>query len=328
MEQAGDYYDTLGLPRAATLADVRSAYRKLALKHHPHKQTASSDIDSLAFESICEAYWVLGDVARRAVYDQYGYEALRDGIYLETGEKRGGEVYPRNGFALFEAFFGTDNPFYDFGFGGRPPHMEARLKTPPARKMPPILRSLECSLEELYNGCVKRFEVTRKRRKCVGVISDDWSDPRDYDDETKTLTILVKPGWKAGTKITFACEGDEGPHIVPADIVFEVKELPHSTLKRNGFTLIFTASISLADALSGTIVHVPTLDGRILSVSCPEVVSPGYGKTVPGEGMPVPSQADTKGDLVIQFHIAFPKFVTDQQKLQLRKILSEMEPQF
>ncbi|KAJ8605637.1 hypothetical protein CTAYLR_000122 [Chrysophaeum taylorii] len=306
------YYETLGLNRAATLSDVRRAYKQLALKHHPDK-----DGDAEKFEAVCEAYWVLGDLKKRAVYDQYGYEALRDGIYGETGDKTGGWTYPKKGLELFDQFFGTQNPFHDFD-----DKFAARLRSPPPKKLDPITKPLECTLEEIYNGCVKTFEVTRKRRKVVGCASDDGSDPRDYADETRTLTIHVKPGWKQGTKITFACEGDEGPNLIAPDLVFELVELPHPSFERRASNLVYTARLTLGEALVGTILHVPTLDGRQLAISCPEVVSPGYEKSVPGEGMPVSKNPRTKGNLIIRFQIAFPKFVPESHKPHLTKILN------
>ena len=92
--------------------------------------------------------------------------------------------------------------------------------------------------------------------------------------------INIKPGWKKGTKVTFACEGDEGLNIVPADICFVLEEAPHDKFEREANDLVYTAHIPLADALTGCQVMVPTLDGRVLSIPCPEVVFPGYEKLV------------------------------------------------
>ena len=86
-------------------------------------------------------------------------------------------------------------------------------------------------------------------------------------DATKVLSINVKPGWKKGTKITFPCEGDEGPTNIPADVVFTVTEKPHAHFVREGSSLIFKAKIKLIDALTDSFVEV--------SIPLPEVVSPG-----------------------------------------------------
>lgn len=130
----------------------------------------------------------------------------------------------------------------------------------------------------------------------------------------------VKPGWKKGTKITFPCEGDEGADIIPADVVFVITESPHACLVRESGNLVFTAKISLSDALTECAIAVPALDGRKLSLPCPEVVSPGYEKVIVGEGMPV--KKGGRGDLIIRFKILFPNFLDEGKKKVLRETLA------
>jgi DnaJ-class molecular chaperone len=179
--------------------------------------------------------------------------------------------------------------------------------------MEAIVKDLPCTLEELFNGCTKKLAVTRKRLR---------ADTGEYVDDTKQLVVSVKPGWKAGTKITFPGEGDEGPNIVPADLVFVVVEKSHPKLIREGANLVFTSKLSLADAITDCSVEVPTLDGRVLCIPCPEVIAPGYEKTIPCEGMPISKKPGTRGDLIIRFSIVFPEYLSEDKKLQLRKLLS------
>lgn len=101
-----------------------------------------------------------------------------------------------------------------------------------------------------------------------------------------------------------------------------VKEKPHSKLIREGANLVFTCKLSLADAITDCSVDVPTLDGRVLCIPCPEVIAPGYEKAVPNEGMPISKKPGTRGDLVIRFTIVFPEYVSEDKKVQLRKLLS------
>ena len=195
------------------------------------------------------------------------------------------------------------------------PHSHCRrMLTPPSSssQMDPVVKDLPCSLEELFNGCVKKIKVTRKR----------YTPEGELVDEAKALTITVKPGWKKGTKVTFPSEGDEGPNIVPADLVFVLAEKPHAKLKREGNNLVYTARISLADALTDCSIPVPTLDGRSLSIPCPEVVSPGYEKEIGDEGMPLSKKPGSRGTLVIRFNIVFPEYLSQPNKAQLRKLLS------
>lgn len=130
-------------------------------------------------------------------------------------------------------------------------------------------------MSELYNGCSKKFNVTRKR----------YNDHGELVDEAKTLSILVKPGWKKGTKISFVNEGDEGPGLIASDIEFIVQEKENSDpgYVRDGNNLIFTHKLSLSDALTDhNGLQVRTLDSRIISIACPEVVSPFYEKIILG----------------------------------------------
>jgi DnaJ homolog subfamily B member 13 len=119
------------------------------------------------------------------------------------------------------------------------------------------------SLEEIFHGCVKKMKISRQ------VLNEDGYTS-SYRE--KILTITVKRGWKAGTRITFEQEGDQGPNNIPADIVFIVKDKPHTVFRRDGENLIFTSKISLALALVGTTIQVPTLDGRLLDIPITDIV--------------------------------------------------------
>jgi DnaJ-class molecular chaperone len=310
MSEFPEYYEILGVPRGATDAEIKRSYRKLAMKWHPDKNQDKPEEAAKKFQDIGEAYDVLSDKQKKAIYDQYGYEALRDGIPDADGNVKGGYKYTQNASEIFQQFFGTDNPFADFGFGQSVP-FASRLKRPGPKKMEPVVTELPCTLEELFNGCQKKLSVTRKRPNAEGELAD----------VEKVLVVNIKPGWKKGTKITFPEEGDAGPNIVPADLVFVLTEKPHAKLVREGTNLVFTKKLSLADALTDCSIEVPTLDARCLSIPCPEVVAPGYEKLVAGEGMPLSKKPGTRGDLIIRFNIVFPEYLSEDKKTQLRKLL-------
>eukprot|EP01040_Poterioochromonas_malhamensis_P002720 gene2721-2897_t len=312
-----NYYEILEVPKNCSDTEVKKAYRRLAMKWHPDKNPDNAEEAALKFQQIGEAYDVLSDMEKRAIYDRYGYEGLKNGIPNAEGEMTGAYTYKQNAQEIFENFFGTNNPFAAFGFETTP--FASKLNKPGPAKAKPITFDLECTLKELYNGCIKKFNITRKRYSKEGNLLDD----------TKSFVIHVKPGWKKGTKVTFVNEGDEGPNIIPADIIFVIQEKEASDpgYQREGNNLIYTYKLSLADALTDCSLQIPTLDQRVISIACPEVVSPFYEKLVPGEGMPVTKIPGTKGNLIVRFHILFPKYLNNEKRLKIRELLANEELQ-
>lgn len=313
-----DYYSILNLTRSASDAAIKKNYRKLALKFHPEKNPDDQQAAD-KFMQVAEAYDVLADPRKRAVYDQFGEEGLKNGVpsgSIDTGAWTKGYVFHGNPLNTFRDFFGGDNPFQEFydrvdgdlsmGFGG--------LNGRGAKKQdPPIERDLHLSLEEVYHGCTKKMKISRR------VMNEDGHTSSIRD---KILTITVKKGWKPGTRITFPKEGDQGPNNIPADIVFIVKDKSHARFRRECLNLIHTANVPLGRALTGTVVDIHTLDERILHIPINDIVRPGYKKIVPGEGMPLSTDPSQKGDLIIEFNIEFPTSLTPERKELARTALS------
>lgn len=168
------------------------------------------------------------------------------------------------------------------------------------------------SLEDLFFGCTKKIKISRR------VLNEDKYSSTIKD---KILTIDVRPGWRQGTRITFEKEGDQGPNIIPADIIFIVKEKLHPRFRRELDNLFFVYPIPLGKALTCCTVEVKTLDDRLLNIPINDIVHPKYFKMVPGEGMPLPEDPTKKGDLFIFFDIQFPTRLTPQKKQMLRQAL-------
>ncbi|KAH0625274.1 hypothetical protein JD844_033731 [Phrynosoma platyrhinos] len=133
----------------------------------------------------------------------------------------------------------------------------------------------------------------------------------------KILTIDVQPGWKQGTRITFQEEGDQGPNIIPADIIFIVKEKLHPRFKRDEDNLIYVAKLPLGK------VTVVSHTCRMEDPKCFQngKIVPKYFKIVPGEGMPLSKDPTRKGDLFMYFDIVFPARLTPAKKELLREAL-------
>lgn len=148
----------------------------------------------------------------------------------------------------FDIFFGSEpdeddlfNPFRRFPFShvnGSAGH-DAGLRRGQRRLQgDEVVHDLLVTLEEVMHGCTKHVKITRSRLN---------PDSRSLRSEEKVLNVVVKKGWKAGTRITFPREGDETPNSTPADITFILRDKEHTQYKRDGSNLVFTAQITLKE---------------------------------------------------------------------------------
>ncbi|KAE8287870.1 DnaJ-like protein subfamily B member 13 [Larimichthys crocea] len=308
-----DYYEALEVKRNATNAEIKQAYRRLALKFHPSNRETGNDE---RFNELGEAYDVLSDPRKKATYDKFGVEGLKGGIPPEHGSSGAWSskyIYHGNPDKTFKQFFGGDNPFADFDtndapllFGGLTPGV---VKTQDSA----IERDLPLSLDDLFHGCTKKIKISRR------VMNDDGHTSSIRD---KILTIDVEPGWNEGTRIVFPKEGDQGPNRIPADIVFIVRHKSHPLFVRQLSDLIYKVQISLEMALTGFSVEVETLDGRLLRIPINDIVHPAYQKVVTGEGMPLSQDPSQRGNLIITFDIQFPEKLSAERKSLIKQALT------
>ncbi|RWW26562.1 hypothetical protein GW17_00009046 [Ensete ventricosum] len=294
-----DYYNILKVNRSATDEDLKKSYRRLAIRWHPDKNPSNKEEAEAKFKQISEAYEVLSDPRRRAVYDQHGEEGLK-GV-------------PRDAEDIFTEIFGSTNPFgFESMNRGKPARFQAdgsgSAAAQPWKPPPAVERKLACSLEELYHGTAKKMKISRNVMQPNG----------RRVAETEVLTVEVKPGWKRGTKITFPNKGSDR---LPADIVFVIEEKPHDVYRRDGNDLVVHHKISLVDALTGTTINLRTLDGRDLVIEMTDVVKPSYELVIQSEGMPVAREPGKKGNLVIKFDVKFPSRLAPEQRAAIRRIL-------
>jgi len=355
-----DYYSILGVKKGATDDELKKAYRKLALKYHPDKNKAPGAEEK--FKEIGEAYDVLSDPKKKQVYDQFGEEGLKGGMG-SGGGGGGGTSHPGfDGFthytyhgdprATFSQFFGTSNPFEMFmnmnqGRSGPGDPMDIDLENllggslgggggvrggpfrshtfnngcdmghiPKQSRVQDatIEKDILVSLEDIVKGVDKKMKISRR-------VYDETGSSRA---EEKILTVTIKPGWKAGTKITFAREGDKIPGKTPADIAFVVRDKPHSIFTRDGSNIVMTSKMSLRDSLCGTVIEIPTLDGRKVGLNLmDEVIKPNTTKKLQGYGLPYPKEPSKRGDLIVKFDIQFPDRLSSSAKDVLSDVLSK-----
>ncbi|TYI46769.1 hypothetical protein E1A91_D13G127800v1 [Gossypium mustelinum] len=246
------------------------------MKWHPDKNPNNKKEAKANFKRISKANEVLSDPQRRAIYNQYGEEGLkkvpppgssRPSYRNGTGGPNG--FNPRNVEDIFTEFFGS-SPFgfestgpgrssrfqsegrkFGGGFGCTNNNFQSYNETTAARKPPPVESKLPCTLEELYTSSTRKMKISRTIVNASG----------RQVQESKILTINVKPVWKKGRKITFPDKGNEQPNQLPADLVFVIDEKPHDLYKRYGNDLIVNKRVSLAEALGGTTINLTTLDG-------------------------------------------------------------------
>jgi DnaJ family protein B protein 4 len=342
-----DYYKTLGVDKNATPEEIKKAYRKLALKWHPDRNLKNKEEAENRFKDIGEAYSVLSDAKKRQIYDQVGEQGLHgqsSGGFSTSGNTDGGRTHftYMNAEDIFKQFFGDQNPFASFGMGnmrsgghGTRVHFskgfqktnndgmsgfsfgnmggdemyedtDTNMRNMQPQQAEAVQTPLHCSLEELYNGATKKMRINRKR---LG------ADGHSTYDDVKILEINVKPGWKAGTKITFPKEGDEKPGVIPGDIIFVVTPKPHPRFKRTGNDLTYKHRITLKQALTGFTMEIETLDHRKLRIPINKIASSDYVHKIPNEGMPISKGgSSSKGNLYVEFVVTFPHRLTEQQK--------------
>jgi DnaJ-class molecular chaperone len=233
------------------------------------------------------------------------------------GQGSGGFSNPHD---IFSQLFGGQGGFQGFqsqqrqsqGFGGDHDIFGGPRKASNGkRKDPPLNIDLPCSLEELFTGKQKKMKITRKRLAPNGCLGT----------ESKILVIDVKPGWKAGTRVTFPGEGDQhiDPSITPSDVTFTVREKKHPRFERQGADLVYTHPLTLKEVLCSSVTNfkVQTLSGAILPVSV-SGVQPTSTKRIAGQGMPSKSGP---GDLLVKFDVKLPSALTQDQRRRLSGIL-------
>ncbi|KAL2484573.1 DNAJ heat shock family protein [Abeliophyllum distichum] len=300
-----DYYNILKVSRNATEEDLKKSYKKMAMKWHPDKNAVNTTEAEAKFKQISEAYDVLSDPKKRQIYDLYGDEVLKSGLYPPNGGGgRGFKFDSRDAADIFEEFFGGLNGGKGKGGSGRG---GGKLK-----KAAPLENKLSCSLEELYKGSKRKMKISR-------TVLDDSGNPSTIEE---ILAITIKPGWKNGTKITFPEKGNHEPGSTPGDLIFIVDEKPHPIFKRNGNDLVVNQKISLLDALTGKTLNLTMLDGRDLSIQVSDIVKPGHEMVIQNEGMPISKEPGKNGDLRIKFDIKFPSRLSVEQKSDLRRVFS------
>ncbi len=295
-----DYYQILGVDKKASQAEVKKAYRKLALEYHPDRNPGDSQAED-KFKEINEAYQVLGDEEKRAKYDQLGSAYNQ----WERGGGQGGFDWgqwqqaggPGGVHVEYSGdigdLFGQGGGFSDFfqqifgGMGGFDPRQSqgpaggrGRARQPQAYEQPVTI-----SLEEAYRGSQRQLSL-----------------------DGKTLQVKIPAGAKSGTKVAMRGAGPQG-----ADIYLAMEVAPDPRFTRKGDDLHGEFELDLYTAVLGGEAKVRTMDGEV-NLRIPGGTQPGQSFRLKGKGMPKLKSPKQHGDLIAKAKVRLPKTLTPEQK--------------
>jgi curved DNA-binding protein len=307
-----DYYQTLGVPRTATPAEIKKAFRKLARENHPDKQPGNKAAEQ-RFKDINEANEVLSDPDKRTKYDRFGkdweaYErAAKAGATRPGGGAghAGGDPFgPGGPFAGYAGFGGPGggNVHYEFrtsgaGAGGFSDFFEMLFGneaggavrqqhrgTASGGVLAPVEATAEVSLEEAFNGATRIVEVAGRR-----------------------LEVSIPRGVDTGSRVKLTGKGPDG-----RDLIVVIRLAPHAAFTRRGADLEREVPVTLREALLGGEVPVRTLKGRVLLTLPPGTQS---GKTfrLTGQGMPR-LKGGSSGDLYVRVRVVLPTQLSDEAR--------------
>lgn len=342
-----EYYQILGVSRRATLEEIKSAYRRLALKYHPDKNPGDR-IAEEQFKRISEAYQVLSDAEKRQLYDLYGQAGLAG---MDLG-----------GFSGFDNIFGSFGEIFEdfFSFGRRQkrssgPQPGADLRQLVVLTLEEAAQGLDTSLEvERRVGCRGcrgtglepgtqrspcprcggRGQVSQSRGMlkihhtcphCQGagsIISSLCGDcgGAGIIKEKKQMHVRIPPGVDHGTRLRLRGEGEAGTlGGPPGDLYIEVQTAPHPLFTRDGQDLHYRTHLSFVEAALGTEVEVPTLHSRT-RLRIPPGTQHGATFRIPGEGLPG-LRGNSQGDLEVEIDLKTPTQLTPRQEELLKEFL-------
>ncbi|PKI43014.1 hypothetical protein CRG98_036592 [Punica granatum] len=323
------YYEILGVPKNASQDDLKKAYRKAAIKNHPDKGG-----DPEKFKELAQAYEVLSDPEKREIYDQYGEDALKEGMggggsSRGRRQRRGEDVIHPLKVSLEDLYNGTSKKLslsrnvICSKCKGKGSKSGASMKCAGCQGT-----GMKVSIRHLGPSMIQQMQHACNECKGTGeTINDKDRCPQCKGEkvvqEKKVLEVIVEKGMQNGQKITFPGEADEAPDTITGDIVFVLQQKEHPKFKRKGDDLFYEHTLSLTEALCGFQFILTHMDGRQLLIKSQpgEVVKPDQFKAINDEGMPMYQRSFMKGKLYIHFSVDFPESLIPDQCKALETIL-------
>jgi DnaJ-class molecular chaperone len=329
---ARDLYDVLGVKRDATEREIRTAFRRLARRHHPDVNPGNADAEA-RFKEINAAYEVLSDTDSRKKYDRYG-DQWQHADQIEAMRRQQGA-----GFGSGGGFGGPGGP----GSGGQGPTFEFDLgnlagrgggifdslfrRSPGRQRGEDVEHLTTLTLEDAYGGTVRTIEVhdgAETCRICGGsgqIAGATCHACRGTGNATplRRIEVTIPAGIQTGQRIRVAGRGGPGANGGPAgDLYLVVEVRPHPRFERRGDDLHVDVDVPVADAALGGEVHVPTLKGRSLALRVPAGTQGGKVFRLAGQGMP--RSAGGFGDLHARVRLVLPDPLTADHRVLFERL--------
>jgi curved DNA-binding protein len=296
-----DYYAVLGVDKSASDAEIKKAYRRMAMKYHPDHAKGDPKAEE-KFKKISEAYAVLSDKEKRRQYDRFGSEGFRQqysqedifrnfdfgDIFREFGFGGGGFKTGQQGGVRFS--FGRGESPFDFGGGGRRPVKGNDLEY-----------ELALTLQEVATGTSKTLDF-------------------QHEGKSERVTVKIPKGMIAGKKLRLAGKGAPSPMGgTPGDLYIRSRVLPDSRFSAEGHDVFVYRDIKLTEAVLGTTLSVPTLEGKSMNVKIPPGTRHGTRMRLAGNGLPY-MRKEGRGDLFVVVQVKLPKQLSPEQRQLFEKL--------
>jgi molecular chaperone DnaJ len=351
-----DYYEILGISKSASQAEIKKAYRKMAIKYHPDKNPDDKTAEE-KFKLAAEAYEILSDENKKARYDQYGHAAF-DGSQ-GGGGFGGGGMNMDDIFSQFGDIFGGGGFGGGFGgFGGGGGQRQARVKGSNMR-----IR-VKLTLEEIAKGVEKKVKVRRKVQAegvtyktcttcngsgqqmrvtntilgrmqtattcstCSGAGEIMSSKPNGADIQglivkEETVSINIPAGVTEGVQLKVGGKGNEAPgkNSIAGDLLVLIEEIQHENLKREGTNIHYDLYINFSEAVLGASKEVETVTGKVKIKIEPGTQS-GKILRLKGKGLPSIERYGT-GDFLIHINVWTPQELSKEQKSFFENMLED-----
>ena len=307
-----DYYKILGVSKDASLEEIKKAYRKLALKYHPDRNKGDKEAEA-KFKEINEAYAVLSDPEKRKQYDTFGAEGFHSRFSQED---------------IFRGF-DFNSIFREFGFGGgRAQSIFSEIFGGAMGGGRQNFYYEQDPLEGAFGGFHKRsrgirgqdlvYELTMTLDEVAKTTTKTIT--YNVDGRTETVSVKVPAGIASGQKLRLPGKGQPGINGgPPGDIYIQVRILKHPTFRRQGDDLYLKKSIRYSEAVLGTEIEVPTIDGKTLKLKVPPGTQGNAKFRLPGYGLPH-MKSSGRGDAYIEVKIEVPKKLTKRQQELIRQL--------